>query len=765
VASAISLAAIGFANQGQAASANPTPVCSNGLCTVTFDYSGDYYVYSPPSGIRTMSFEVAGAQGGRTGGLGGKVTGTFSNIPASLYVYVGGAGKQGTAAAGGFNGGGVAGGSHGDEGSGGGASDIRLTTSIDDRIVVAGGGGGTGGWVGLAGGAGGGLIASSGSGTNPNGGSAGNQLTGGSGGSGYSGGAGTAGGKGVGGTGGTGSIGGGGGGGGGYFGGGGGGGDGIPSGTDGAGGGGGSSYASSGYTKSVAHTQGLRSGNGQVILTYAYSPTLTTFAPTSTSSNQQSVQFNLAFSQNIGGLDASDFGFSGTAGGCAVTGLAGSGASYMATVSGCGDGTLALTLAADSVTGATTGPAALATSSTVTLDRKNPGFTVTAPTTPSSQTSLPFSVAADEPVTGLSSSSFGVTGAGCSVGSVTGSSTNYSVAVTGCASNTNVQLTLKSGAANDLNGNTGPLTPVTSTTVLTDFDAPSVLSFVKDSNSRAGLIGFDLFISEPVTGITASSFALHGSGCTLSKLSGSRDSYQLWLSDCSQGATAWVTLNALASTDSANNQGPLSATDSQSVSVDDQAPTAAIAVLDRSSQTAQPTFEVRFSEPVSGFTQDSFSNDGSANNCKFSLTTVLTGLTYRVAASNCTAGSLRLLLVPMSVQDATGNLGPLSQLASPIVTIDKSSAANTGAARWKHGEQIVAPENAKPTPVQTVTPIAIVAKPKHQDPQQQLVIPAHKEVLPSAKPEDKTMGFAAVAVGGSLLLIFLLRRASRRRLM
>jgi hypothetical protein len=754
IAAALSIATIGLTAQVQAASATPAPVCTNGLCTVTFDYSGDVYVYAPPTGIRTMSFELAGAQGGRTGGLGGKVVGTFSTIPASMNIYVGGAGKQGTSAAGGYNGGGAAGGSHGDEGSGGGATDIRLSTLLDDRIVVAGGGGGTGGWVGLAGASGGGLIAQAGSGINPNGGGGATQLAGGSAGTGFSAGAGTAGAKGVGGAGGIGSVAGGGGGGGGYFGGGGGGADGIPSGTDGAGGGGGSSFASSSYTKAITHSTGVRSGNGQVILTYAYSPTLTTFAPQSSSSNQASVLFNLTFSQTIAGLETTDFGFAGTAGGCYVSALTGSGSSYSATVSGCSDGTVGLTVAADSVTGATTGPATQATSTLVTLDRKNPGFTIGSPSSPSNLTSLPFSVTADEPVTGLSAQSFSVTGTGCSVGSITGSSQNFVVNVVGCASQTTTTITLKQSAANDANSNAGPIAAVTSSAILLDYDVPTPLSFTKSATTRAGLIGFDLVLSEPVTGLSASSFTIHGDGCVITKASGSRDTYALWVTDCTQGAVVSATLKPQSVLDAAGNLGPAVGIDSVGVTVDDVAPSASITVL---SKSPQPVFDIVFSEAVQGLVTDSFTSSGSSTGCRFTLTPVLIGIEYKVTSSSCSAGSVRLELPTGVVVDATGNLGPATRVTSETVTVEKS--ATSGNLTPAHLKPVKLPAKAAKVvvPIRRITPVVSSSStvPRVKPDTRGAVIATQ---VGSGEPVNRNLGFLALGLALLCGLVFSYRK-------
>ena len=761
IAAALTLGTIGLTASVQAASTTPAPVCTNGLCKVTFDYTGDVYVYAPPSGIRSMSFEVLGAQGGRSGGLGGKVTGTFSTIPTSMNIYVGGAGKTGSLAAGGYNGGGQAGSGHGDEGSGGGASDIRIAATLDDRIVVAGGGGGAGGWVGLAGAPGGGLIASAGSGSSPSGGGGGTQLAGGLGGAGSSGNSGTAGTKGLGGAGGGASIGGGGGGGAGYFGGGGGGGDGVPSGTDGAGGGGGSSFASANHTKSVVHTAGARAGNGQVILSYAYSPTVVTFAPTSNSGNQLSVTYNLGFSQTVGGLDATDFSFSGSASGCSVSNLGGSGSSYQVTVSGCADGTVSLVLAADSVTGATSGPAVQATAATISLDRRNPGFTIAAPATPTNQASIPFTVKADEPVTGLAAGSFEISGSGCRIESVAGAGTNFTVNVGSCQHAATLVLTLKALSATDSGGNAGPIAAVVSEQVEIDLEVPTPVTLVTNPNSRSGLIGFDFTLNESANGFTESALTLQGQGCQLAKVSGEGAAYTVWLTGCNQGVSAGVTLLANSLSDSAGNLGPLVDIESPTVLVDDAAPTAQWELMPRPTQTSQPVFELTFSEPVSGFSADSLSHSGTSTGCKFASVAILAGSSYRITASGCSAGNLRLELLPGVVIDSSGNLGPIDQVVSESVTIDKSAVAPvTNFAAVKKPK--LAAKSAKAIAPAPEAVTSVPTKPTAVKPTQPKVRIVSEKAEPVAEgtPPNKTAGLAALFGACLLTAVWV---ANRRR--
>lgn len=277
VAAALLAAGLWFA-VGQVVSAapkNPEPVCAADTCTVTFEYRGEPYLWSPPSNAINLRFELYGAQGGQgarsigLGGFGGRVAGEFIELPANLQVWVGGAGVR--AGDGGFNGGGAAGSGHGDEGSGGGATDLRIGSSLEDRVVIAGGGGGAGGlnWgeAGL-GGAGGGLVGGIGGWGQAGPGFGGGSLSGGAAGQTYGGTKGTAGDFGIGGKGGSSRFAGGGGGGGGYFGGGGGGADIDSGGLNGGGGGGGSGFANSSKTRNVLHESGVRSGAGLAILTY-----------------------------------------------------------------------------------------------------------------------------------------------------------------------------------------------------------------------------------------------------------------------------------------------------------------------------------------------------------------------------------------------------------------------------------------------------------------------------------------------------------------
>lgn len=323
--------------------ASAAVVCENGICTQTFEFTGSAQSWQVPTGVNKISFKVYGASGGR-GGAGGEIRGELTNLPATLYLYVGGQGIEGNYAPGGFNGGGATTGNRGNEGSGGGASDIRFGSSLSDRVVVAGGGGGAGGYAGAPGGMGGGLVAEAGGSGQGGGGGGGTQTSGGSAGYSNGGSPATSGSFGVGGTGGYSWNAGGGGGGGGWYGGGGGGPDDNSCCSDGGGGGGGSSYARSDITLNVQHQAGVNTGNGRIEISYQQVVTIVSF--TGEQKSSELAFFTLVMSSNISGLTEEDFTVSQT---CQLSELVIEAATASINLLDCSHGDVSLTLKAASV--------------------------------------------------------------------------------------------------------------------------------------------------------------------------------------------------------------------------------------------------------------------------------------------------------------------------------------------------------------------------------------------------------------------------------
>ena len=391
-----------------AVSSNPTPDCSAvTTCTITFTYSGDYYSWTVPAGVTSITVDAYGAQGGKSNfvspgshvpGNGGRVQATLTSTPGeSLAIYVGGQGSTATrttnAESAGWNGGGKGGFGNGSGyygAGGGGATDIRTTVgSLATRILVAGGGGGAacngctssydngGPGGGLTGGAG--ITAASGSVVA----GGGTQSAGGNGNTWSGWGPSQAGSLGIGGNAqaSDSNINGGGGGGGGYYGGGGG---------SWVGAGGGSSYTSPSRASSVTHTQGAKTGNGSVSITYLNSPIPTTFSTSQTSptniSTSGTISYSLVLSQSVSDLATGDFQLGGTST-CNTPGLSGSGTTYTVTLTNCTEGTVILQLKANSVTGTSTGPPTVSSANTVVIDRTAP--TISSVSAPSNATYIP----------------------------------------------------------------------------------------------------------------------------------------------------------------------------------------------------------------------------------------------------------------------------------------------------------------------------------------------------------------------------------------
>jgi hypothetical protein len=565
----------------QAVTINPAPVCNatGTSCTVNFPYSGDYYIWSPPADVRTMNIALSGAQGGRSGGNGGRTYAVFNSIPKTpLYIFVGGQGSSGNGAAGGYNGGGSAGFGHNDEGSGGGATDIRTSALLADRIAVAGGGGGTGGWVGGVGGAGSGSIGVAGANGQGFGGGAGTQSAGGLGGSsnGSQTTAGSSGGLGVGGSGGSANspsslVAGGGGGGGGYFGGGGGGADTDSSGTDGGGGGAGSSFVSTARFQSYAYTAAWQPANGAASITYNYGPTVSSFAGPSSPSKLATPSFNIKFGQSVTGLTADDFTISGSAQGCYISNLTGSGANYTILVTGCSDGTLVLTLKADTVFGNAIGPLRSASTPSVTLDRTVPEIE-SLTKQPSSNDLIIYKATFSEPVTGLvaDNTDWLIKGNGCLIQTMTGSGAQYIITISSCVDGNLAGLVLNSQAVQDGAGNIGP--SLENQTAVTKIDTTAPILRVTDITAP-GATGVPMWVfdsEEPATGMSAEMFTFSGTAtaCVMN-YSVVRENlgWQITLSDCGIGS-AQVTLAANSVVDIAGNSGPVAALASNVINIE-----------------------------------------------------------------------------------------------------------------------------------------------------------------------------------------------------
>jgi hypothetical protein len=112
-------------------------------------------------------------------------------------------------------------------------------------------------------------------------------------------------------------------------------------------------------------------------------PSLTTFTPRATITNNSTLTYDIAFSEAVTGLTAGDFSLSGTgSSSCSVSAPVGSSTTYTVSVTGCSPGTVILTMAANAVanTSSQNAPASITAAATVTIDQTAPTISsVTAP--------------------------------------------------------------------------------------------------------------------------------------------------------------------------------------------------------------------------------------------------------------------------------------------------------------------------------------------------------------------------------------------------
>jgi hypothetical protein len=338
--------------------------------------------------------------------------------------------------------------------------------------------------------------------------------------------------------------------------------------------------------KAVYEADGHYATSQSAPTTVIVTPTAT-LTPPATPTHAASIDYTLTFSSAVTGLAAGDFAVSGSAAtgltACVVT-PTGTGASYTVSVTGCVDGSLVLTLKADSVTeNSVTGPAAAVVASTVAIDRTAPTVTAfTAPATPTGAATLTYTLTFSEAVSGLAKADFAVSGTatGCTVGAPSGAGASYTVALTNCSDGT-VTLTLNAGTVADAAGNTAPASNRVAAAVTIDRTAPTATLACTPNAGATKLMSIPCtvtFSEAPGLGttFTAGDILIGGSATlwTASAPAGSGTGpYTFTLTGTGVDGTLTVAVAAGAITDAVGN--PTTASATVSVVIDRKAPTVA----------------------------------------------------------------------------------------------------------------------------------------------------------------------------------------------
>ena len=412
--------------------------------------------------------------------------------------------------------------------------------------------------------------------------------------------------------------------------------------------------------------------------------------------NGSSVTFNVTFPVAVtdGSLLASEFSIdtaNTSATGCQQpSGLTGSGTTFAITVTGCSEGTVAIKLTAGAVL--LGGFASYETTSNkVTIDRTASTLAVSATTTtPTKDATLNFALTTNEALTdaSLTTSDFTVTGAGCSVASVTAPTSPaispYVIAVTGCSTAQSVALSLKSSSTTDLAGNNAPSAALTSSAITTDYVVPNGTWVTPTlATTNVPTLYFTMLTTEPIaaSSLAAADFIQAGTatGCVFAPTTAGH-TITLAVSGCSAGTV--IPRLALGSvTDLAGNAGPATAITGPTITRDVTVPTASIVA----SPTTTPSmatvlnYNVTFSKAVSGLTAADFTNTGTSTGCVFAPTLAADGLTATLTASFCNDGTVIPTLAAGSVVDLAGNLAPANAANGTTITLDRTPLAFTAA--------------------------------------------------------------------------------------
>jgi Bacterial Ig-like domain len=437
----------------------------------------------------------------------------------------------------------------------------------------------------------------------------------------------------------------------------------------------------------------------------------------SSPTNASSVSWTVTFSENVTGVDATDFSLVQAAGvsGASISSVTGSGTTYSVTAStGSGNGTLGLNLVDNnSIIDGANNPLGGAGGS---LDG---GFTgqvysidKTAPTVisinrsgsnPTNATAVSWTVTFSENVSGVTSANFGLVQAGgvsgASISSV--DSVSYTVSAgTGSGDGTlGVNLTSISGIADAAGNALSATTPVVGQVYTIDKTAPTVTivkATAQADPTNALPINYTVTFSESMTGFTNSGLTLGGTstGTKSAVVTGSGTTYNVAVSGATGTGTVTALVKAAAAVDAAGNANTASPA-TATVNYDITAPTVTI---NQAAGQADPTnsgtvnFTVVFSESVTGFTNSDVTIGGTAGGTK---TAAVTGgpSTYNVAISGATGNGTITTTVPVSAaQDAAGNNSAASTSTDNTVTLDTTAPTGSGVSTSNGGGTAGLPE-------------------------------------------------------------------------
>ena len=320
-----------------------------------------------------------------------------------------------------------------------------------------------------------------------------------------------------------------------------------------------------------------------------------TITPPTSPTKSTTLAFSLAFDESVSGLATTDLIAGGTATGCVIGTPSGGGAAWSVNLTGCGNGTVTLTLKAQGVQDAVAnvGPDDDTTSAAVTVDHTPPASVgaVTATATNGTSVSVAYT-ASDSTGTGVASvQAFYATTAALTsptaCGSVVSGAASGTIACTIPATDATYRIFTR---ATDVVGNVEAAPGTADDTIVRDTVAPTATVTPAALVSRTGSVAFTINTSEAVTGLAAADVVVGGTatGCAVTGFTPAAASASVVLGGCSDG-TVVPGLASGAVTDTAGNPGPTAEVDGATVLVDSVAPTA-----------GTPSVAIRTNTPLTG---------------------------------------------------------------------------------------------------------------------------------------------------------------------
>ncbi len=438
--------------------------------------------------------------------------------------------------------------------------------------------------------------------------------------------------------------------------------------------------------------------SGQVYTIEHTPPSVSSIATAGSSpNNAASDQFTVTFSEDVTGVDASDFAMTPT-GTVADTGISVtpvSGSTYTVTVDGVtGDGTMRLDLnssgtgiadaAGNAIAGGYTG------GQVYTIEHTPPSVSsiATVGGSPNNAATDQFTVTFSEAVTGVSTGSFALTDTGTVAGtiaSVSGSGTTYTVTVDGVTGDGTMRLDLNSSGTGiaDAAGN-APSGGYTSGQVYTIEHTPPSVSSIATAGSSPNNAASDQFtvtFSEDVTGVDASDFTMTPTGTVADtgiSVSGSGTTYTVTVDGVTGDGTMRLDLNSSGTgiADAAGNAIAGGYTSGQVYTIEHTPPSVSSITTVGSSpnNAASDQFTVTFSEDVTGVDASDFAMTPTGTVADTSISvTPISGSTYTVTVGGVTGdGTMRLDLNSSGtgIADAAGNAIAGGYTSGQVYTIE-----------------------------------------------------------------------------------------------